>query len=106
MAVPVAISLVLLARLAAQQAMRWAQLAAARLRAQERLELLGQGLAPSLPAACVQVRASAALRAEEHARSLQSGAQQGNAPHRATYSPWSGAGCRSCRRSRRSCRRR
>ena len=59
MAVPVAVSLVLLARLAAQQAMRWAQLAAARLRAQERLELLGQGLAPSLPAACVRVRACA-----------------------------------------------
>ena len=57
MAVPVAVSLVLLARLAAQQAMRWGQLAAARLRAQERLELLGEGLAPSLPAACVRVRA-------------------------------------------------
>lgn len=56
MAVPVAVSLVLLARLAAQQAMCWAQLAAARLRAQERLELLGQGLAPSMPAACVRVR--------------------------------------------------
>ena len=59
MAVPVAISLVLLARLAAQQAMHWAQLAAAALRARERLELLSQGLAPSLPAACVRVRACA-----------------------------------------------
>ncbi|KAK9828003.1 hypothetical protein WJX81_007850 [Elliptochloris bilobata] len=54
MAVPVAVSLVLFARLAAQHAMRWAQLAAAGLRAQERLELLGLGLAPSLPQACVR----------------------------------------------------
>ena len=56
MAAPVALSLLLLARLVAQHAMQWAQLAAARLRTLERLELLGQGLAPSLPQASVQVR--------------------------------------------------
>ena len=56
MAAPVALSLLLLARLVTQHAMQWAQLAAARLRTLERLELLGQGLAPSLPQASVQVR--------------------------------------------------
>lgn len=62
MAVPVAISLLLLARLAAQRGWHWAVLAAARLRALERLELLSQGLAPSLPQACVRVRLSAPPR--------------------------------------------
>ena len=56
MTAPVAMSLLLLARLVAQHAMRWAQLAAARLRTLERLELLNQGLAPSLPQASVRVR--------------------------------------------------
>jgi len=103
MAAPLAVSLLLLARRAAQEAMRWAALAAARLRAAERLELLGAGLAPSLPPACMRARGPPPRTPPFPSAPAPPRSKGRRGARRRTCWPWSAAASRSCRRSRRSC---